>query len=40
MQCLISIAAARWNDASNARSKRSKEDSLPQEQVELNQVGI
>ena len=30
MQCLISITAARWNIV-RARSKRSKQDSLPQE---------
>ena len=35
MQCLISIVAARWNIV-RARSKRSKEDSLPQEIVRAN----
>ena len=30
MQCLISITAARWNIV-RAKSKRSKQDSLPQE---------
>ena len=30
MQCLISITAARWNIV-QARSKRSKQDSFPQE---------